>query len=144
MRSRRPGWPRYLAIAWGGVLLFWLPVEDVGVQIVLIMGAVSAALWTTNIIGKRPHLIEGKLWTITGFLGGLAVTPIAAVFMLFKGGLHGYEVPDFDLADLLQVFAQTPAWVLAGLLISAGTKVLRVLQNGNSLEIAGGAADGEG
>jgi hypothetical protein len=128
MPDRPLRWPRLLAIAWGAILLFWLPIEDVGVQIVLVMGALSvlaAALVYSNKPGRQ---VRGRKLVLIAALSGLAVTPTAAILMLFKGGLHGHEYPDFDLADIIDVLAQTPVWMIAGFMIGAGVALIRESQ----------------
>ena len=108
---------------WVAILL-WLPVEDTGPlnpRILAILAGILLAIRGFLRIRRAGVLAAAGF----GLAAGLLVNPITAGLMVFKSGLHGHSIPDFSVAMLASVLADTPIYGLGGLLIGAGLYYLR-------------------
>ncbi len=113
-------WLRISAIITAIALLFWTPVESVERTSVLLFSAVICVLAALGFLRRSSDRYSFWHSVLTGSAGGLAVSPIASVLMLFKIGLHGHAVPDFSFSDILATLRLTPFWGIGGLLIGLG------------------------
>lgn len=119
---------RLLALVLGIALLFWLPIEDVSEQSVVLFAAlVSAWLGLRYLLPARPGEIHYlRRYLLTGALAGLAVTPLALFLMALKTGFHGHYAPDFTIEQMQAVLYRAPVWVFVGLLLGLGIALLRL------------------
>ena len=107
----------FLAL-WAAILL-WLPLEDTGPlnpRILAILACLLLAARASLRIHRPAPLKSAGL----GLAAGLLVNPITAGLMIFKSGLHGHGAPDFSVATLANVLADTWVYGVGGLLIGAG------------------------
>lgn len=121
---------RMVAILLGVVLLIWLPVEDMGETWVLLL-AVSLCLWGAarvwvSITGRQG--IRAWHFVLIGAVAGLAVPVVGVALMVFKGGLHSHQAPDFTVAQMAGLLLRTPFWGVGGFLIGLGLGILFVLK----------------
>ena len=110
---------RSVAFGLGLLILFWLPIEDqsILVPVLLAVAVVVVAVGFARLkYALRPP--------IAGFLGGLIVSPITLLVMVFKTGLHGHGTPDFTAQQIIQVIQLAPVWTLAGGLLGWGWQML--------------------
>lgn len=129
VRKKAPLWFRLTALALGGLLLVWLPVEDSRPLEALLFGAALAGLVAVRILAAfpaRPHTPTRSLLqdSLGGALAGLAAAPLAAFLMVFKSGLHAHPVPDFTPGQLLAVLKLAPIFALAGGLLGTGLGIV--------------------
>ncbi|NIS81033.1 MAG: hypothetical protein GTO14_12680 [Anaerolineales bacterium] len=117
--------PWIIRIAWAAIGLFWflwLGLEDRDLGIVILLAVALAAVSGITLLVRRmgDENLKRRQWlvrgTVAGLMSGAAVSPIAAVLMLLKIGLHAHPVPEFSTADLIAVLGRTPVWVVVGLL----------------------------
>ena len=107
----------FLAL-WIAILL-WLPVEDTSPTNPRILAAFASLLLAARTalrFRERSLLLHAGL----GLGAGLLVNPLTAGLMVIKSGLHAHNIPDFSVAMLAGVLADTPAYGLGGLLIGMG------------------------
>lgn len=126
---------RNLALVLGGMLLFWLPVEDTSERWVILFAAAICSLgmayWIVSYHSRRqqrPERSENLIYPLAGAVSGLAVTPAALFLMAFKSGLHGHSAPDFTSDQIIRVILGTPIWSGSGLLIGLGVALLRKIK----------------
>ena len=107
----------FLAL-WTAILL-WLPVEDTSPTNPRILALVASALLTARTyprVRTRGPIAHAAL----GLGAGLLVNPLTAGLMILKSGLHAHNIPDFSVAMLARVLADSPVYGLGGLLIGVG------------------------
>ena len=102
----------------GGVILFWLPVEDLSLTAVMILAA-AVCFWLAMMVAARKRL-DSRFYAWVGLLVGLFVGPMAFCFMVFKIGLHHHLAPDFTLLELFQLLKVSPVWGISGFLAGWG------------------------
>jgi hypothetical protein len=108
---------------WVSILL-WLPLEDTGPLNARILAALACTLLAVRAflrVDRSTLVLSAGL----GLAAGLLVNPITAGLMVFKSGLHGHGAPDFSVATLAAVLADTPVYGIGGLLIGAGIYYLK-------------------
>jgi len=111
---------RWGFLVMGGVLLFWLPIEDTnlaGVQIMALTLCLLAGIHYSKEISARNGIIPLTLYGLA--IGSLAV-PLAIFLMIMKNGLHGHATSDYSFADIREIFRLAPYWGFAGALIGLG------------------------
>lgn len=113
---------RWLELAYAVLVLFWLPVEDVHSNWILLIAALGCGLGTLHLIfrGRRMRPLLFRHYLFVGVLSGGSVPIVAVLMMVFKSGLHSHVVPDFTFPQLLEVLARLPAWISGGALIGLG------------------------
>ncbi|HUF38577.1 MAG TPA: hypothetical protein VMN57_08640 [Anaerolineales bacterium] len=105
-------------VLWVAILV-WLPVEDTTPLYPRILATATSVLLALR--GLLRFDRAGLLVTAgLGLVAGLLVNPFTAGLMVFKSGLHAHSAPDFSVATLAAVLADTPVFGLGGLLIGAG------------------------
>lgn len=110
---------RLAAIGLSVLTFLWIQVEDTTVILPLAFSA-SWCLWAAvrwNASRPRPRKDNGLLWCSA--LSGLAVTPLAFVFILLKAGVHDHGFLDLTEAQLKLIAKTTPAWVGLGVILSS-------------------------
>ena len=126
-----PIWMRLASLLLGGAILLWLPLEDRGSQYAIITGIAAAGLVGIRLFrrvrGARSSLLRYAI--ITGLVGGVLVSVFSAGLMVIKNGIHGHGVPDYSLAQVLDVLYMTPIWMVGGVLVGLGGGLL-VLSRG--------------
>lgn len=135
LRSRLRG----AAVLLGVAVLVWLTLEDRGARSAERLALLFAAL-TCALIAVRLSLAWG-LWSapprllalpLLSAAAGLAVVPLALVFMALKTGLHAHPTPDYTPEQIVWVVSRAPAWALAGLLAGCSLVLLRLRQDQSS------------
>jgi len=108
------------SLRWGGLVLFglllaWLPLEDVHIGAALTLAALFG-LW---LYGRL--ISEGRLSALAHLgwaaLAGAVVPIMALVLMVFKSGLHAHGFSDFSVAQMLGVLAHVPQALGVGVLV---------------------------
>ena len=128
-RVSTPLWFKLSALAWGILVLFWLPVEDLDLRWVILFAAALCALAAVRF--SLPTTTAGQVsrpwWTapLTGALAGACVAPLAVLLMVIKTGLHGHTSPDFTPDQVISVLYRAPYWAAGGLLVGLGFALLR-------------------
>lgn len=117
---------RLAALAYGGLLLLWMPLEDhatwpvalLGVALSILIGGltISAKLAHYRIVAR--HIPAALL--LLGGLVGLGASIGAAALMFFKNAWHAHLFLDYPPAMMLDMLARAPVWALAGALIGLG------------------------
>lgn len=127
-----PLWVRFLTIAMGIVVLFWIPVEDTSAWVTtLIALAISALIALRVLIYRAPETPKGILFHgLIGALGGVAAMLVNLLLMAFKTGIHGHgaSIPDFTAGQVMQVLQDTTLWVSGGGFIGLGSGTWRYAQ----------------
>ncbi|RPI27891.1 MAG: hypothetical protein EHM70_17330 [Chloroflexota bacterium] len=122
---------RLIALALGAAILLWLPFED---QTDTLATLLSAALciwfavrysWADGLRPSQLLIRAALVWAIMGLL----VSPLAALLLVFKIGLHSHSYPDFTPGQILAVLYRTPVWIIAGLLAGLGTGLFRMARS---------------
>jgi hypothetical protein len=121
-------WIRISALILGIALILWLPIEDVNVNQVLFFANAVCAWWAARFLLNISPQNPTFLWrhVLIGLLAGLAVSPVAVFLVAFKSGLHGHGIPDFSSAQILDVLARSPVWIVAGSLLGLGVALARL------------------
>jgi len=122
-RGRRTRW---IVAIFGGILFFWLRLEDNSVWSVVSLGAGLALLtigWTTmGKLGGREvrarYLIPGA--ALLGGLTGLGASLATTALMILKTGMHGHLFPDYPPGEIIALLQRIPIWMLAGGLVGFG------------------------
>ena len=114
------------SLRWGGLLLLglllaWLPLEDVHVGAALTLAALFG-LWLYGrlISERRPSALAHLGWAA---LAGAVVPVMALVLMVFKSGLHAHGFSDFSVAQMVAVLALIPQALGVGLLVGLSAQI---------------------
>jgi hypothetical protein len=59
---------------------------------------------------------------------------LAILLMAIKTGIHGHGTPDYTLDQMQDVFSRMPFFVLGGVLLGAGSGLLRTAKDNESQE----------
>lgn len=109
---------RWGSLLLGGMMLFWLPVEDTQFVTPLSFGVAICGLGAIA-LKNRLHILSAQyIWL--GLAAGGAVGPISFLLMVFKIGLHNHNSPDFTLEQLLGLVKVAPIWGIVGALMGLG------------------------
>jgi len=111
-------WLRWSGFLIGGIILFWLPIEDLNLTTVVILAA-PVCFWLMMVCAVKKR-IPSRFYAWGGLFAGLMVGPMAFIFMVFKIGLHHHLTPDFTLTELLQLLRVSPVWGLSGFMAGLG------------------------
>jgi cell division protein FtsW (lipid II flippase) len=117
---------RILSLVLGGVLFFWLPIEDLNASLVTAFAIAICSLAVVRILLPlqiQPGSRRWLLYPLSGMIAGAAVTLVSLLLMAFKSGLHGHGSPDFPPDQVISVLRLTPLWSAAGFLIGLGTGI---------------------
>jgi len=115
-----------LWIAFGGVLLFWISLEDHGMVGVTLLGTCTAILMTGHF---ALHHYGGKTLSTSWFvllcaIIGAASALVITLLMFFKTAWHAHPYPDFPPQMMLDMLNRLPAWAIAGFLAGLGFMLL--------------------
>lgn len=105
-----------------GSLFLWLPFEDNSLLYVHLI-AIGMIIWISVYLLSRIHprgVNRVIIYPLSGIIAGVGVTLLVIFLMIFKNGIHGHPIPDFNYNDLVRVFSRSHIWVIAGFLIGAG------------------------
>jgi hypothetical protein len=123
----RPTWLRFSAFLLGAVILVWLTIEETREFGVLVISGLICTwgaayfLYRTK-LGRRQMV----LWHVAvGGMAGLLLAPLAILLMALKSGIHGHGTPDFTPGQLQAILSRARIYILAGILIGAGSGLLR-------------------
>lgn len=121
---------RMLFLILGGLLLVWLPLEDLSENWALLFALALCALIASRVLSTATQAARGRWYTypLAGILAGLAATPAALFLMAFKSGVHGHGRPDFTPDQVTAVLLRAPVWVISGLLLGSGIGIYRKLK----------------
>jgi len=111
-------WLRWSGFLLGGIILFWLPVEDVTLTAAVMLSA-AICFWAAIAFVKKWKL-RSHHYAWAGLIGGLIVSPVGFLLMVFKIGLHNHGTPDFSTMQLLQLLKLSPYWGMSGFLLGWG------------------------
>jgi hypothetical protein len=126
-----PRWVKLSGLALLGLLLIWLPIEDLDEGLVLAFAAAISAWGGIRYlldVQNRPDTTWLRYILVGGF-AGLAITPTTLILMAIKTGLHGHESPDFTPHQMARVVELTPLWLGVGLLIGIGAGLWRTAKS---------------
>ncbi len=125
--SSIPVWLRLSGLVLGILLFAWLPFEDTTERWVILFSLALATWIATRLSILYPVQASYflPLQILTGTLAGLAVSPVALLFMAFKSGIHGHGIPDFTPAQVVDVLGRTPFWGGAGFCFGLGSALWR-------------------
>lgn len=113
-RSRQ----RLLGVAWLGLVLLWLPIEDTNIAAPLALGVLGAAwLYVRFVVSEQNASKKWKTWAQGTLIGGTAI-PLAALLMIFKSGVHDHGFPDFPLSDFVDLLSLLPIGLALGFVAS--------------------------
>ena len=129
-------WLRLTGFLIGVVVLVWLPIEERSeLGVLLISGLICTwiGVWLlhkTDTEGR--HVILRFL--LVGGGAGLLLAPLAVLLVAIKSGIHGHGSPDFTVSQMQTVISRLPYFVLVGILIGAGSGLLRSMNGKQSQE----------
>jgi hypothetical protein len=121
---------RFLALALGAGLLFWLPVEDTHERWVILFSSAASAWGAAYVLTRLPPVSPVRRRSfllrclLVGLLAGLAVAPLALGLMIFKTGLHSHGTPDFTIEQVASVLQRAPYFGISGLLLGLGSALV--------------------
>ena len=134
--DKKQTWLRFAGLLLAIGILVWLPIEEgseLGVLVVSGLICIWGGVW---LLGKTSvddkHLILRNI--LVGFGAGLMVAPVAILLMAIKSGIHGHGSPDFTVSQMQIVLSRLPYFVLVGILIGAGSGLLRFMSGNQSQE----------
>jgi len=117
-------WRRWSGFLLGGIILFWLPIEDVNLTAAATLAA-AVCFWFAILFGKRWNF-QARQYVWAGLVSGLCVGPVGFFLMVFKIGLHSHSAPDFTLAQLFQLLKMSPLFAGSGFLLGWSVHLYRV------------------
>jgi hypothetical protein len=117
-------WLQWSSFLLGGIILFWLPVEDVSLTAAVVLSAAVCFLAAIAFVRKWKLLSHHYPWA--GLTGGLIVGPLGFLLVVLKIGLHSHNTPDFTIMQLLQIIKSSPYWGMSGFLIGWGVHLYRL------------------
>lgn len=124
-----PAWSsrwRWLVIAYGVSLLFWLGVEDQQTLTVTFFGVWGAFV---GVIGGLWGHYAGQTLTLTlvrialplvGAIVGVGASVATVLLMFLKTAWHSHLFPDYPAPMMLAMLQRLPIWALAGALFGLG------------------------
>jgi hypothetical protein len=122
-------WFRLAVLAWGLLVLFWLPFEDLDQRWVIAFAAALCLLAAARFLlpSRTAGQVSQPWWTapLIGALAGACVAPLAVLLMWIKTGLHGHTSPDFTFDQVISILFRAPYWAAGGLLVGLGYALLR-------------------
>lgn len=109
---------RWMSLILGGIMLFWLPVEDQNFIAVILFSFAICCLGAFTFSRRRNLPSWQSAWM--GLWAGLCVGPVSFLLMIFKIGLHSHNMPDFSLFQLFHLLEIAPIWGMVGGLLGGG------------------------
>lgn len=118
---------RFVALGIGFFVLLWIPVEDHGLEwIILFATAISAWLVAYGLLRiKKIGLNSWDSYPLGGALAGIIAAPVGLLLMAIKSGIHAHDPPDFSIAQAFAILKGSLVWVFAGTSIGFGIKLWR-------------------
>lgn len=119
----RPLTMTFVNLVYGGMLMFWLSLEDNGIVSVSLlgMGAVLVFVgdWLWRRYGDTSVRIEAivPLLILLGGLFGTLANLVTVFLMFFKTAWHAHLFPDYPNDILLSTLQRLPVWAGAGALL---------------------------
>ena len=113
-------------VAWGlaGVLwFFWIAYEDRGLEALTYVALVIASAAGLTVLNRwvGDEKLPRRKWLLrTGAVGlgaGASVSPLTALLMLVKLGLHAHPELDFGPEQFIQALSRTIYWAALGAMI---------------------------
>ena len=115
---------RLAGLLWGVLFVAWLPIED-QTPIPALLLAAGLVLWLLARHWSTPGRDRPALYFLGSTAGaGLALSPLAALLVLFKSGLHAHGTTDLPPEQLAALLRQAPLWGAAGFLLGAGFRLV--------------------
>lgn len=115
---------RWMSILLGGIILFWLPVEDQNFIAAIFFSIAICLLGAFAFVLRKTPKSRSYVWI--GLMAGSGVGLVSFLLMVFKIGLHSHNSPDFSLSQLFQLIEITPIWGIVGSLVGGGIYVYQV------------------
>jgi len=134
--DKKRTWLRFAGLLLAIGILVWLPIEEsseLGVLVVSCLICIWGGVWQLTRNGADDtHLILRHVLVGTG--AGLLVAPMAILLMAIKSGIHGRGSPDFTVDQMQTVITRIPYLILGGVLLGAGSGLLRAMNGNQSQE----------
>ncbi len=117
---------RWLYIAYGLMVFFWLSPEDSTVWISISLGLLGAILLVASLLVHYREGLSIPVNIVAGFgLGiggviGFLTGPLTTLLMIVKNARHAHLYPDFSPGLILEILERLPIWTLAGGLFGLG------------------------
>ena len=129
-------WLRFAGLLLAIGILVWLPIEESSELVVLVVSGlicIWGGVWLlTRTAADDRHLILRHV--LVGSGAGLLVAPMAILLMAIKSGIHGHGIPDFTVNQMQTVISRIPYLILGGVLLGAGSGLLRAMNGNQSQE----------
>lgn len=129
---------RLVLWAYGGLILFWLTLEEnsvIGVTL-LALGASLLSLLVNVVRRWGGHRISAQTFVglscLAGALIGGGTSLGAALLMFFKTAWHSHVFPDYPVPLMLAMLERLPVWMIAGVLLGAAYSLLMLVFYGVS------------
>ena len=108
MPSSRTRLVRHALFLVAALILAWLPLEDKGPLLPLILGifiAIIFGYWLMTQSSEKPKFGRTIIYSLL-----IAIMPImvSSLLMIFKSGLHNHGFPDFPISDLFFILNLFP------------------------------------
>ncbi|MCC6614506.1 MAG: hypothetical protein IT320_13580 [Anaerolineae bacterium] len=121
---------RWLSLAWGAAILFWLSMEDNNAIPVAILATGASGLattaqtlrWLQTYPLQRHYRLPGAV--LFGAISGAGAAIATALLMLLKTGLHSHVAPDYTFAQMIGMIERIPLWALAGAFAAFGVALV--------------------
>jgi hypothetical protein len=124
--SAQTPWVNRAAIFLGVAILIWMAFENNNVVWTVVFAGCILIVAVAGLFFHRQRAQRGSWWWLPamGLAAGMALAPLAILFMAVKTGLHGHAAPDFTYEQILRVLQASPIWAASGLFIGAGIMIL--------------------
>lgn len=135
---------RLVLWAYGGLILFWLTLEENSVSSVTLLALGASILLVLVNVARRwggqkmSAQIFFVLCCLAGALVGGGTALGAALLMFFKTAWHSHLFPDYPAPLMLAMLERLPAWLISGLLLGAAYALLMLVFYGVSSDKSGG------
>jgi hypothetical protein len=117
-------WLLWSGFLLGGIILFWLPIEDVNLTAATILSA-AVCFWIALALTKRWQ-IDSRNYIWMGFISGLLIGPVGFLLMVFKIGFHNHNASDFSFDQLFRFVEVSPVWGISGFLLGWGVHLYHI------------------
>lgn len=109
--------------------LVWLPFEDTGPLIPVLIGLAGSALFAAHNLNAHPRQTDNRKHLGLGLVLGFGPVLIPIFLMVFKSGLHNHGFPDFPLSDTTRILTFFPFSLVFGLIFSISFSRFRKMAN---------------
>lgn len=129
---KRSDFHTYAAVFYGVMVLVWLSSESKNVFSTSLLGVGMAFGITSLFIIVRfgERVLMPPIWLpgvmACGAFIGLASSFTTSLLMVMKNVQHSHLYPDFPGEVVVGIWQRAPAWMLAGILLSAALALARV------------------